>query len=111
MKQKIIDVIKSLKGEVVFPELYSIPGIIGDFSMMRGKQCIWSGLSESAITALKDLMRDGKLAFYPCGDIPYIIAGYELNYPISPNTNSVYNNVHWLPVQIVLIDGRDNDPK
>ena len=103
MKQEILDVVS--KGGVSFVELErEVPGFKGDSQIRLPKLnwVLWSGLSEEASTALKELLDDNLIEQRPCQPITYIVDGGWLDLPIVKSNRS-YKHPHWLPVTYSLV--------
>jgi hypothetical protein len=102
MKQEILDCIS--KGAVSFVELArEVPGFEGDLQLRLPQKnwVLWSGLSQEAVDALKELMDDNLITQTPCQPITYMVDGGWLDLPLVKTARS-YKKPHWIPVTYSL---------
>lgn len=82
-----------------------IPGFTGDFEFGPASHrplVYWQGLSEEAVSAVGDLLRDKKLYLAMTQVLTYAIDGGMLNLPVARSARQ-YSTKRWLPV--VLCEG------
>jgi hypothetical protein len=87
---------------VSFVELQVIPGVRGEPSMMLeddggSNVVLWSFLSQHAITAISELLRERKITMKPTNFLTYAIDGAMLSLRLAKQV-CCYKRPHWLPV-------------
>lgn len=100
MKNKIMGFIRTRGNGVSFVELEDhISGFKGDFEYGDFDQNLlyWSGISEEAISAIQDLVRDGRLTMKRTDFLVYLIDGKILKMPIAKSIRA-YKRLRWLPI-------------
>lgn len=60
---------------------------------------IWCDMQEEAASIIDNLIKAGKVHFYPTSSLTYMIDGITLKLPIA-KTRRQYKNEHWFPVVI-----------
>jgi hypothetical protein len=77
-----------------------IPDFAGDLAMFNPQfpnVIVWPGMSEAAVTALAELMREGKIVMESANQLSYFIDGKRPNMPIALGFKA-YKAPRWLPV-------------
>ncbi|MBN2060739.1 MAG: hypothetical protein JW882_10025 [Deltaproteobacteria bacterium] len=100
MKNKIINIIKEKGNGVSFVELdREIVKFKDDLKMALGDNNIyvWFGLSEEAITVIKELLNDRIIELHPTEPLVYYIDGSVPNVPIAKR-DQYYKSERWLPM-------------
>lgn len=102
MKEEILKCIS--KGGVSFVELSrEVPNFTGDYQWGNANNWIyWSGMSEEAIIAMKELQEDKIIDGSPCQQLLYICDGGWLDLPLV-KSNRTYKHRHWIPLTWNLV--------
>ena len=104
MKNLILEKISEY-GDVSFADIQRIDKSQGDMTLFYGPaedNCVlWSNLSETVCTAIKDLQKEGLIEYKRLPSILiYVIDGTLLELPIAKRIKK-YKKLHWLPVILV----------
>lgn len=106
LKAQILIEIQRRRGGVSFVELQDIPGFKGDVSMMLEGEDIsnillWPCLSQEAVSAIQDLLREHKITIKPTNFLTYAIDGCTISLPLAKRRHH-YKSLRWLPVAFDL---------
>ncbi len=103
MQQLILDYLGRHK-KATFTELEDeLPGFSGDLVLKwpaNRKTVLWRDVSRSAVHALFELEKQGRIAFEPTSCKTYQHKGRRLYLPIDADWES--NRLHWTPVRVSL---------
>jgi len=98
LKEKIYTTIVAQGGSVTFVYLARLEGFAGDYELAYAPNCVlWRGISEEAVTVLRELINEGRVRFRPVTAMLYFYDGTSLALPITDKPEP-HDNPHWLPV-------------
>lgn len=102
MKEEILKCIS--KGGVSFVELSrEVPGFNGEYQWSNDSNWVyWSGMSEEACKALKELKDQNIIDAKPCNPIIYMVDGGYMSIPLV-KSNRKYKKPHWIPMTWSLV--------
>lgn len=100
MKNAIIEKIKTLDHDISFVDLKDIPGFAGEdvlgWDGVDGQfLCAWAGVSEKAVSSIRELMIDKIITMERTSPLTYLIDGFTLSLPLiekDPDAKEV-----WVP--------------
>lgn len=104
MKQDIYNFVKE-RGYVSFVELSNnIEGFNGDLAICLGENIIiWSGMSQEACDALRQLTHvDKTIEYIPASPLVYLCDGGGLDLPLAKSARK-YKKPHWLRVTLNVV--------
>lgn len=105
MKDKIIKKIERLGGSgVSLVELSEIEGFAGEFEWgaLDKNIVFWANISDVAVDALNELLRDKQIDLTPCNPLIYMVDGVMLTYPVAKKAMA-YKSPHWCPITLQLV--------
>lgn len=99
LKENIESEINRLKRGISFVDLSRIKGFTGEFEWIDTKWNVvyWPKISEEAIEAMEDLVKEKKITVRPTNWLVYFIDGCVPKYPIAKSIRN-YKRTRWLPI-------------
>lgn len=106
LKAQILDRITKLRSGVTFVELRDIPGFEGDQLILLdgpgiANVVLWCGVSQEAVTAIQELLAEGRITYSQAHVLAYLIDGGTLSLPLAKRAKA-YKRLRWLPVAFNL---------
>jgi hypothetical protein len=101
----VVALIDRKGGGVSFVELMTIPGARGTQDLKVGGQnvLLWANVSPALVTAISDLMIEGRIDLVGAHPVVYVADGTVMNLPLVKTMARIkrgYASPHWLPVTI-----------
>ncbi|MHC3122629.1 MULTISPECIES: hypothetical protein [Acinetobacter] len=100
MKEKILNFIKNMHGNVSFVELQNeFPEIKGSehFGQESFNLLFWPNVTIDFIEAINSLIHDNKIMFSPCEPILYTGDGVIVDFPVAKEFQK-HTSMHWYPM-------------
>jgi hypothetical protein len=102
MNQIKDDILAAIRGGTSFVELArEVPGWKGNFVWHipgNPNVVLWADMSEDAISALVELLREKKIDAVPTSLLVYLHDGQMLQFPLVKSLKTKYKKPHWLPM-------------
>jgi hypothetical protein len=102
MSQIKDDILAAIKRGTSFVELMrDVPSLKGNFTWHAGSNpnlVLWVGMSEAAIEAMMELLREKKIDIVSTNLLVYLADGGMLQMPLVKSIKTKYKKPHWLPV-------------
>lgn len=100
MKERILEYIKKINGNVSFIELQDkFPQMVGeeDFGQPDFNLLFWPNVTLDFIESINALIKEDKLMFSPCEPLLYMAEGVFINAPVAEKFKR-YGRLHWYPM-------------